>query len=117
MGLHPKLIIYSLFSKHLGCYHFFYVCYDKLAVYNLFHTSPCLFVGVFSRVHVVKIELLDHLLYAFSAVLDIANLFSKEDRPVNILTSNILERVHISLQLCKHLTSAYFKDIFIKLIV
>lgn len=60
----------------------------------------------------VEIDLLDHVLYAPSAVIDTAKLFSKEDVPVNIPTSNILERVRISLHLCKQMVSAYLKNVF-----
>lgn len=63
-------------------------------------------------------ELLDYVLYASSAILNIAKLFSKEDVPINSPMSNILERIHIFSTSLKTLDISIFsKNIFTKLII
>lgn len=63
-------------------------------------------------------ELLDYVLCASSAILNIAKLFSKEDVSINGPMSNILERIHIFSTSLKTLDISIFsKNIFTKLII
>ena len=63
-------------------------------------------------------ELMDYVLYASSAILNIAKLFSKEDVPINSPMSTILERIHIFSTSLRTLDISIFsKNVFTKLII